>query len=148
MNNTYIYVADNNNTDMFDIQIPSFDTGSELPLPVVSSRQTSEFESFANKSLISFGTMLICIVIFLVIVLIIKKRKSKADYQTNNYQTDYLGVNDKSAKTKSMAEGEMADDTPIPEPAVIPQTKKSLNLNTPGSIHKCILSFLENTKEK
>ncbi len=131
MNNDYIYIADNNNTDMFDIEIPAFDTGSEIPpLPDIQNEQ-SEMQSFAAKSFTSFGAMFICIAIFLIIVLIIKKKKSKTDSVYEKEET-------------SDENYEQMEETEEPVVAIT----KSSNLNTPSSIHKCILSFLENTKEK
>ena len=59
-----------NNKDMFNINIPSFDAGTEIPSPPVS--QPSEIETFTSKSITSFGTMAICIVLFLVIAFIFK----------------------------------------------------------------------------
>jgi len=132
MNNDYIYIADNNNTDMFDIEIPAFDTGSEIPPPPDFQNQPSEMQNFAAKSFTSFGAMFVCIAIFLIIVWIIKKKKA----QTNSV---YENEEEPGENYEQIEEAEPEE----PVQAI----KKSSNLNTPSSIHKCILSFLENTKE-
>lgn len=120
-----------NNKDMFNINIPSFDTGGAVPPPPVSSAvQTSEFESFTEKSLVSFSTMAICIVIFLIIVFIIKKRNSSAINTEREYKQEQNIENDNDY---------------IHQPII--QNKRKSYLSTPSSIHKCIKSFLENTKE-
>lgn len=147
MNNNYIYIADNSSNDIFNIEIPAFDAGSEIPPPPdsygkTSYSQQSEFNDFAGKSFTSFGTMAVCIVIFLVIVLILKKRKNNA----NIAYEEEAPVED-----KQQDENDKLETEEIPKPSIVPPVqglKKFSSLNTPSSIHKCILSFLENTKEK
>lgn len=125
-----IYINENNK-DMFNINIPSFETGAVVPPPpVASTTQQSEFDSFTAKSFVSFGTMAICIVVFLILAFIFKKRNK------NKIDEEY---------TTSQAENEEPETEYIPQPIV--SNKKKSYLNTPSSIHKCIKSFLENTKE-
>ena len=120
-----------NNKDMFNLNIPSFDTGVEIPSPQVS--KPSEIETFASKSLISFGTMAICLVIFLIIAFIFKRKREFStvqNYDIENKNTNTIDNVDKNSLSNSI-------------------TYKNINsyLNTPSRIQKCIKSFLENTKE-
>ena len=120
-----------NNKDMFNINIPSFDAGMEVPAPPVS--QPTEIESFASKSLISFGTMAICIIIFLILIFIFKRKKELTNtitYNIENENNDTINNNEET-----------------PEKNFVAQKKINSYLNTPSSIQKCIKSFLENTKE-
>lgn len=147
MNNNYIYIADNSSNDIFNIEIPAFDAGSEIPPPPdsygkTSYSQQSEFNDFTGKSFTSFGTMAVCIVIFLIIVFILKKRKTNANIAYEDETSVYEQQQDENDKI---------DTEEIPKSSIVPTVqglKKSSSLNTPSSIHKCILSFLENTKEK
>ncbi len=120
-----------NNKDMFNINIPSFDAGMEVPSPPTS--KPSEIESFTSKSLTSFGTMAICIIIFLILIFIFKRKKEFIN--TINYNTE----NDNN--------NTINDNKENSEKNFVPQKKINSYLNTPSSIQKCIKSFLENTKE-
>ena len=120
-----------NNKDMFNLNIPSFDTGVEIPSPPVS--EPSEIETFASKSLISFGTMAICIVLFLVIAFIFKRKK---EFSSN---LDYNIENENQNTIENSQDNNIVSN--------IASKNRNSYLNTPSSIQKCIKSFLENTKE-
>ena len=120
-----------NNKDMFNINIPSFDAGTEIPSPPVS--QPSEIETFTSKSITSFGTMAICIVLFLVIAFIFKRKK---EFSSN---LDYNIENENQNTIENSQDNNIVSN--------IASKNRNSYLNTPSSIQKCIKSFLENTKE-
>lgn len=135
--NNYTYIA-NESRDMFDIAIPAFDAGTITESPSLNNyEKPSELEQFAAKSFTSFGTMAICIVVILIIAFIIKKKKdSDVDYNTS----DVIGYKQQPEEIiqEEEIETEFVQNT---------SERKRTLLNTPSSIHKCIISFLENTKE-
>ena len=120
-----------NNKDMFNINIPSFDAGTEIPSPPVP--QPSEIETFTSKSITSFGTMAICIVLFLVIAFIFKRKK---EFSSN---LDYNIENENQNTIENSQDNNIVSN--------IASKNRNSYLNTPSSIQKCIKSFLENTKE-
>ena len=122
-----------NNKDMFNINIPSFDAGTVVPSPPVS--QPSELENFTEKSIVSFGTMAICILLFLVFIFIFK-RKRKSSETADYYNEEIENKNTNERKEDENNEYKLSQEI-----------KSKTYLNTPSSIHKCIKSFLENTKE-
>ncbi len=120
-----------NNKDMFNLNIPAFDAGTVVPSPPVS--QPSELETFASKSITSFGTMAICIILFLVVVFILRRKKeasSTLDYNLKNVNQNTIENSDVNNTANNIS-----------------SNNKNSYLNTPSSIQKCIKSFLENTKE-
>ncbi len=150
MNNNIILIAENN-TDMFENDVQVFEPTAEIPeasnqtelpsLPEVPAStytasempKNSEMQTVAQKAMISFGVMTLCIVFILLIAFIIKKRSGIIS--TDNYE-EY-----KETETAKKEETQ-------PEYIQSPVRKNKISkLNTPSSIHKCIISFLEITKE-
>ena len=143
-NSTYISA---NSENMFDIAIPTFDsgaisTGSVAPEKNVS---TSEFSVVANKSLISFGVMLVCIIVFLIFVLIFKNKKQEVvEYKQSPERKGYQ--EEKNRNEQVIEEYEQYEQ--YQEHSVYRHSsKKRSSLSTPTSINKCIKAFLENTRE-
>ena len=149
MNNNIILIAENN-TDMFenDIQvfeptaeIPESSTQTELPsLPETPAStytasempKNSEMQTVAQKAMISFGVMALCIVFILLVAFIIKKKNI------------VISNKDEEFKEEENTKKEEAQPEYIQSPV---RKNKISKLNTPSSIHKCIISFLEITKE-
>ncbi len=156
MSSSQIILIAENGVDMFDknVQLENVFPKEEsvqynapvTELPELPSAQPTQFTEYvpqtqqnpvkkeagviAEKAFISFGTMLICIALFIVIALFFKKK------QTQNQQDIY---------TYKEPEKVQNDE---PEYIQSPVRKiKTSKLNTPTSIHQCILSFLEITKE-
>ena len=71
-------ISADNSKDIFNIDIPAFDSGAMPTRTVAPDKNVyrSEYDAVANKSFISFGVMLLCILIFLFFVFIFKKRDS------------------------------------------------------------------------
>ena len=121
-----IYIA-NNEADVVDIPITEYDAVAEVQQNSASNKAPSELSFVAGKLLVSFGALLICIAIFLVLAFLYKR---------------------KLAKNSGVVED---DDFPLaeeelPQPKVQVQSSAS-TLNTPSSVNKCIRSFLENTRD-
>ena len=141
LTNNIILVAENNSVDMFDSDIQVFEQEAEIPeLPVVKpnapetystaeipiKKDLKESDLFFAKMGQSLFWLIICIIIFLCIVKFIKNKKlntveDETEYDSQEFQPEYI-------------------QSPI-------RKNKSSKLNTPSSIHQCILSFLEITKE-
>ena len=77
--------------------------------------------------------MAICIVLFLVIALIFKRKKEFSSTQDYN-------VENENQNTMEKSQGNNIGNN-------IASKNRNSYLNTPSSIQKCIKSFLENTKE-
>ena len=148
MNNNIILIAENNN-DMFenDIQVleppvPEENHAQELPQlpesePAVyygtEEPPKTEMQTLAHKAFISFGLMAIFIVLILIFAFFYKKRKEAREEEI--YE---------ESQTTEQAKTEEAEPEYVQSPV---RKIKSSKLNTPSSIHKCIVSFLEITKE-
>ncbi len=133
MKNNIILIAEEDggiDVDMFDTTIPPVEeTNSEIPvLPDVELPQVqSEMQTVVQKSFISFGVTGLIIVAILIAALIIKKFKTapapNVEYipELTDEQEEYI------------------------QNSV--QKRSTSKLSTPSSVHKCILSFLDITKE-
>ena len=142
MNNS-IYISANSK-DMFNIEIPTFDSGAIATSSVAPEKFVthSEFDVVANKSLISFGVMLVSIVVFLIIVLIFKNKKQPVvEPKQFNERRRYHSEKVHNGRVEQEQE-ELKENTIYRH-----SSKKRSSLSTPTSINKCIKSFLENTKE-
>ncbi|MCD7740246.1 MAG: hypothetical protein LUH11_02740 [Candidatus Gastranaerophilales bacterium] len=126
-----IYIAENNIDSMFEIETPEYNTETEAlpPLPD-DTAQSSELAFMVNKSFISFGTMIICIIIIIAAAFIIKNRKQTKDASAHEIfaQEDSDLINNDSSE-------------------YITKPQQNNKFSTSGSIHNCILSFLERTKD-
>ena len=121
-----IYIA-NNEADVVDIPITEYDAVAEVQQNSASNKAPSELSFVAGKLFVSFGALLICIAIFLVLAFLYKR---------------------KLAKNSGVVEDEdfpLAEEE-LPQPKVQVQSSAS-TLNTPSSVNKCIRSFLENTRD-
>ncbi len=116
-----IYIADND-IDIMDIPISEYDTTSEIPAEPVNKDTGSEVSFLAGKLFVSFGTLLICIAVFIVFAFLLKK---------------------KIAPTESEI---VYEETGPMESEEVLERKSPTTLNTPSSINKCIRTFLENTR--
>ncbi len=129
MNNT-VYLAENNaEFEIVEIQEPEeYNTETEQlpPLPE-EAMNSSELAFVANKSLVSFGTMAICIIIILICAFILKNKKQNKDASAHEiFADDEMDAsNNKSSDLR----------------------KKSQKTIVSSSIHNSILSFLEKTKD-
>lgn len=144
MNNS-IYIA-SNNKDMFNIEIPRFDSGAVTTGSVApeSNSSYSEFGVVANKSIISFGVMIFCIFIFLLFVFIFKNSKKtqvpqRQIQERRKYNTQERVCVEQSEEIYEQRQNETA--------LYRHNSKKRSSLSTPTSINKCIRAFLENTRE-
>lgn len=121
-----IYIA-NNEADIVDIPITEYDALAEVQQNSASNKAPSELSFVAGKLFVSFGALLICIAIFLVLAFLYKRKLTK----------NSGGVDDV--------------DFPLAEEEVPPQKvqlqSNASTLNTPNSVNKCIRSFLENTRD-
>ena len=139
-----IYIA-SNNKDMFSIQIPTFDsgaisTGTVAPEKNVSS---SEMGFVASKSLISFGVMFICILIFIIFALLFKNAKKVEPRQRQMPERKrYYSEKVRQEQIETDYEEPKSENNLYRN-----SSKKRSSLSTPNSINKCIRAFLENTKE-
>ena len=114
-----IYIAENE-TDLMGLPINSNNI-NEVKEGVVGNRANSEASFLVGKLVISFGSLIICIVLFLIFMLIWKKRINDKE-ESKDYKTEIF---------------ENEEET---------EEKDPINLNTPKNINKCIRTFLENTK--
>ena len=148
MNSNIILIAENdienieNDIQVLEPPVPEYDNSHELPeLPAAEPAvyygteepPKTEMQTIAHKAFISFGLMAVFIVLILLFAFFYKKRKEAREEEIyEEYQTT------EQAKT------EEAEPEYIQSPV---RKIKSSKLNTPSSIHKCIVSFLEITKE-
>lgn len=145
MNNS-IYIAENNK-DMFNIDIPAFDAGDvsnyvETPASMPEP-QPSEFDFVMNKSLTSFGAMAICIVVFILFALMLKKKKPVEEVYTPPVEIK----NDTKNYEREVREEVSPEENNNEATLYRYSSKKRSSLSTPTSINRCIRAFLENTKE-
>ena len=138
-------ISADNSKDIFNIDIPAFDSGAMATRTVVPDENVyrSEYDAVANKSFISFGVMLLCILIFLFFVFIFKKRQSSQNVSVPSPERrkySYENQNAEQIENRYVAEEKE-------QPSYRYNSKKRSSLSTPTSINKCIKSFLENTKE-
>lgn len=141
-----IYISANSK-DMFNIEIPTFDSGAIATSYVApeTSVSQSEFDVVANKSLISFGVMLVCILIFLVIAFLFKNKKQSVVESKHIPEKRRYNYNSEKVHTERV---EQEYEQPENENMLYRHgSKKRSSLSTPNSINKCIRAFLENTKE-
>ena len=115
----------------------NYQATSEIPaLPAVTPERPSEMQTVMQKSSISFGVLALIIVGILICAFLFKKIKNKQEYV---YE----------AKSEETFEDNLNTETP-PPPVVEPEKpkrKSSSKLNTPANLHRCIIAFLEITKE-
>ena len=140
-NSTYISA---NSENMFDIAIPTFDSGAISTSSVAPEKNvsSSEFSVVANKSLISFGVMLVCIIVFLIFVLLFKNKKQEVvEYKQPPERKRYQ--EEKNRNEQVIEEYEQYQEHSVYRHSA----KKRSSLSTPTSINKCIKAFLENTRE-
>jgi hypothetical protein len=165
MNNYIVLIAQNEDitTDMFDtdntvvfdetnINENSFDANnnnhqpqdnfsqndyqatSEIPaLPAVTPERPSEIQTIMDKSSISFGILAIIIICILLFAFIYKKTRPAKQYKFEETEEEDFKEN-------------LETEVHVQE-KVKPKKNKVSNLNTPGTIHNCIMSFLDITKE-
>ena len=113
----------------------NFDTTSEIPaLPAVTPERPNEMQTVMEKSSISFGVLALIIVFILLAAYLFKKFSSKKQYK---YTYDEPEEDFK----------QNLDNEKHMQPQVRERKRKGAKLNTPASIHQCIVSFLEITKE-
>lgn len=142
-----IYIAENSK-DMFNIDIPAFDAGDvtttvESPAPMPEP-QPSEFDFVLNKSLTSFGVTAICIVVFILFALMLKKKNPvEESYVPHVSRT----VEPKKQPIEVKEEIQQEEDRTAEHALYRYSSKKRSSLSTPTSINRCIRAFLENTKE-
>ena len=140
MNNT-IYIANDN--DNFSIDIPSFDVGA-TSTGYVESQHQYDSEVSSNKTLTSFSVMAICIVVFVIFVLLLRKR----NVQQEEYEPIVSGKIERREKVENKSQEQNNDVEERSETALYRHnSKRRSSLSTPSSINKCIKAFLENTKE-
>ena len=142
--NDPIYIEPNSD-EIIDIDVPTFDTGAveSGTLVPVSNVNTNEMNVVANKAFVSFGTMLLCIVIFLVFAYFFKKKNfSELFYHFQTKLQEYIPSKGTSEEIESTEQKQSVKTSQYS-----PRPKKRSTLNTPTSISKCIRAFLENTKE-
>lgn len=140
-----IYIAENNK-DMFNIDIPAFDAGDvstsvETPASVPETQPT-ELNLFLDKSLTSFGVMVICIVVFILFAMMLKKKKPIEDV----YVPPVRNTVEHKRQINEVQEEQVVEDR-NDMTLYHHSSKKRSSLSTPTSINRCIKAFLENTKE-
>lgn len=138
-------IVANSSKDIFNIEIPSFDSGAITTQAVAPEKNVSnsEFAVIANKSFLSFGIMLLCILIFLIFVFLYKKKQTP---QISNIQT----LERKKTSFEKEKIEQVRDRYDFQQNESSSQrynSKKRSSLSTPTSINKCIKAFLENTRE-
>lgn len=121
-----IYIA-NNEADVVDIPISEYEAVAEVQQNSASNKAPSELSFVAGKLFVSFGALLICIAIFLVLAFLYKRKLTKTS-----------GIIDDA--------GFPLEKEELPQPKAQVQSSAS-TLNTPNSLNKCIRSFLENTRD-
>lgn len=136
MNNP-IYIAENNK-DMFNIDIPKVQKGTETTesqLPLLKYLNP-EVQYVLEKSSISYG-ILIILVICVVIIGIIIKNKRKNKYSTHTYTPN---------TTTNQDYEEFVANNQSNQNVYRKSAQKRGNLYTPNNINECIRKFLERTK--
>lgn len=141
-----IYIAENSK-DMFNIDIPAFDAGdvttTVAPPAPMPKPQPSEFDFVLNKSLTSFGVTAICIVVFILFALMLRKKTPAQE----TYTPHVSRVVEPKKEVVEVQE-EVQHEEERNEPTLYRySSKKRSSLSTPTSINRCIRAFLENTKE-
>lgn len=144
MNNS-IYISANSK-DMFNIEIPKFDSGAVTTSSVApeSNSLSSEFGVVANKSVISFGVMIFCILFFLLLVFIFKNSKKTQISQRQIPERRKYNTQERiSVEQREEIYEQQRNETALYRHS----SKRRSSLSTPTSINKCIRAFLENTRE-
>ncbi len=120
-----ILIADNE-TDLMGFPVEEYTSASEVSPEENITGENTEMSFVAGKLLVSFGALIVCIVLFLAFVLLFKKKLSKRD------SLDEYDEYDEQAEEEGT---EMQEQNRIPT-----------TLNTPSSVKQCIRTFLENTR--
>ncbi|MCD7780653.1 MAG: hypothetical protein LUH05_08290 [Candidatus Gastranaerophilales bacterium] len=125
-----VYIAENSN-DLFEEGIPEYITETEELPSLPQEALPSELGFIGNKLLISFGALAVCIAIILILAIIFKNKKQNSDASAHEIFAD---------EEAEINNSEISDSKYSIE-------KKNRNVNTFSSIHKCITTFLEKTKD-
>lgn len=124
MNNT-------NSKDLFnEIQIPAFETGTDVLPPV------PEFQSDKTSSSFPVGIIITFLIIIIVLVAYIIRKFFFNSVNINNQPLEEIQ--------------QEKEPEPIPKPHAveIKAKRESKSFATPSNIQKCIRLFLENTRSK
>ncbi len=137
MKNLSYFIADN---DLFNSQLPSLPAkknlydGNNTDVQSIegmsdSKQINSEMTFVGSKLIISFGAMLISIIVIIILLVLFKKNTDNSE-SNYSYYADYT---------------EKSEDKPF-----IPSRKKKKiksTLSTQTTVIQCIKAFLENTKK-
>ena len=138
-------ISANSSKDIFNIEIPTFDTGAISTGTVAPEKNvsSSELGFVANKSLISFGIMFICILVFVILALLFKNAKKVEPRQRQVPERKrYYSEKVRQERVENVYE-EPKNENHLYRNS----SKKRSSLSTPTSVNKCIRLFLENTSE-